>query len=285
MADPIQRNIGGNVNSQGQGNCPLGDGVVANLENQNAGDDEPTSEAVFYSESSNTLSVYPIIDGITQVDRVQITKPSPLEKINSDTDGFEVDGKTITNLTVNRRKIEETIDGGILTTYETIQPPYVAGDRLVIAAIDDSDAFSVSKTDLNTAARRWENEEPLTKRFMIKEIKKDHFNCYAYVNNAVVETDDYIKVAKQDEVRGSYWESLSWNDGVGVVTYADASGDTDWATRVATRGVDIENHRIIPPWLPDNTILTANRMDIGTGVATVLWQDVTPSRAFSKVAT
>jgi len=219
------------------------------------------------------------------VDRVQITKPSPLEKINSDTDGFEVDGKTITNLTVNRRKIEETIDGGILTTYETIQPPYVAGDRLVIAAIDDSDAFSVSKTDLNTAARRWENEEPLTKRFMIKEIKKDHFNCYAYVNNAVVETDDYIKVAKQDEVRGSYWESLSWNDGVGVVTYADASGDTDWATRVATRGVDIENHRIIPPWLPDNTILTANRMDIGTGVATVLWQDVTPSRAFSKVAT
>lgn len=307
---PIQRNIGGNAASEGQGG-PLKD-VDPNLPNPNRrrgrfpkpwekraieiqeqknlaleSVDVPVTEASLIGVYDNFLAVYESIDGNFDETRSTILKPYPLQKLYSDTGGVpNDDGETITHLSSTRRKIEKEVDGGTLTLYEIITPPYVVGELLGIAVIDSTDKYSVSKIDLNIAARKWKNEEPLVKRFLIKEIKKDYFNCYAYVNNEAVITDDYIKVAKPDQLRGSYWGSLSWLDGGGnIISYADASGDTDWASRVATTTgpADPENQIVIPPWLETNTIIKADRMDNGTGVAGVLWQAEAGAFAFSKL--
>ena len=307
----MANDIGGG--SRGEGG-PLGDAAPLSIPNPNAGREQvdygsrdrttkpftptglesdpvnipPTAQYSPNIELDDSILsfAFTVIDGVAVADdenNIVIAKPPELRKtFFDDSENGTVlptnPGEAITQyLGFGRRKISRLLDGGILERFEIIDPPYSNGSPIYASRSNTTGVGGVELQDLNVSSRKWINEAPARLRFIIKEIKKDYFNCYQYVEGEEIVTEEFIKVAKPHETRGTYWDDLEWNDGTGDITYADSSGDTDWTTRQATRTggpPDTEDQIILPPWLVDNTVLTTMRMDGGTGVAEVLWQSI-----------
>lgn len=247
---------------------------------------------IFKSALNDTIScnVVSIVeqDEVESGTRVNIAKP-PHIRSTVDTDGEEVNGEIITyapDELLNQqgtRKREFESNGGTVTLFEKIDPPYTADETIIAASVQASGVAGIRFQDLNVQARRWVNIEPRYKYFVIRSIHRDVFQCYEWDftrNDApwkqggpklkpdgVTLVDD-VDVAKPTNLKGTRWSNAAPPAGVGteenpdgveyVVDGSTDDNDGEHNARIATRDSDnpntVENQEITPPWFDLDTI-------------------------------
>jgi hypothetical protein len=269
---------------------------------------------IFKSAVDNTIScnVVSIVDQdeVESGTRVNIAKPVHLRKQEVDTDGEEVNGEIVTyapdellNLQGTRKREFES-NGGTVTIFEKVDPPYTADETIFAANVQATGVAGIRFQDLNVQARRWVNIEPTQKYFAVELIHRDTLKCVEWDyatkapklgSNGVVLPS--VEVAKAHSLRGTIWSSVhnggSENpDGVDYTT--DGTGDTDTdehKDRFADDDSNTEDQEVIPPWFNTGngvwvTVIRAVRVDAGTGAffdgAQSIWQDTNDDgRAFT----
>lgn len=276
-----------------------------------------TAQYIFKGALDDTITCN--IVSIVDQDEVEsgtsanIAKPPHLRKREIDTDGEEnSQGEIITyapdellNLQGTRKREFES-NGGTVTLFEKIDPPYIANELIFAASVQASGVPGIRFQDLNLAARRWINIFPLYRYFVITSFNRDTLECQEWdfaTSAQKLGPDglvlDAVQVAKTHDVRGTSWsKDVSLEEGgVGDTQTPDGAryttvGATDETgphiERAGFRDEPFpaddtdEQQEITPPWFDASegvwaTIIKAVRIDTGTGVffesVQTIWQD------------
>ena len=268
------------------------------------GDQFSTKRNLFQTEV-NDLIVCHSLTGDTDEEGgvdINIAKPHHLRKTTVDTNGVFVDGIKIEYTGAGRRTVTfEALQGGEFVFEEKIDPAYTIVDQIIASQMESTGVAGITLQDMNIQNRQWASLLPKERYFQIVEINKDTMwgQEWDYETDAQkVDAEGTLLerelIAKPSLIRGSFWDGKTTNDAAYTV---EGDGSEAGPFNVRSGSYDgpavpetpsSEEQEITPPWVENETIIKAMRMDDGTGAfrdsVQPVWEDSNDgARAFAEI--